>query len=97
MKTIYKQLKDARFPTKHFDCQEPVHTDDTCNMCVPNYTEIILEELIAELPDGLFQLHRTHKERWEASFHGLYLQVGSTPSEAVARLWIELQKHENNV
>lgn len=72
------------------------------NVCIPTLSELI-EACGKDLPferNGLaytFSLnYEGEKKKWCACFDGLYgaydLKYGSTPEEAVARLWLALDK-----
>jgi hypothetical protein len=105
---LVKQLKDADFPTNpsqpHLWISESGNInnhpldDGDVYMLIPT-----LSELIAACGDGNFKLIRTRNgELWscemknkEGQLLGIALNY-STPEEAVAKLWIELNKIKIN-
>ncbi len=85
-----KNLKDAGFPTmQHSQCSRCVpgwNGED--NICIPT-----LEELIEACGDRFESLENNNG--WIASGgsnKNIIIKVGITPSEAVANLWLELNK-----
>lgn len=89
---LAKQLKDAGFPQSgdHYCTHQGCDSD----VCYPT-----LEEFIEACNCESFSLfHRSSKAQWMAT--NLSTQrgvpsidgVGDTPTEAVARLWLALQK-----
>lgn len=81
--------------------------DYDCHVEYQDFPESTLEELIEACPPYIFEeefnLHATHEEgkiEWVAGYISplnltgklAYLSLGSTPAEAVARLWLVLNK-----
>ena len=95
---LAKQLKDTGFPQK-----SPRETWCTeCNetalyaRCYKHKKEYIvfptLSELIEACGDDFFRLIRADEGIWAASDTHHYRYESSTPEEAVAKLWLELNK-----
>jgi hypothetical protein len=84
---LAEKLKDVGFPSEKHKCWyrcEGTH-------CIPT-----LEELIEACGDGLEELKQIKEEdlvnyNWEAHADG-FCVVGKTPTEAVAKLYIALNK-----
>jgi hypothetical protein len=51
-----------------------------------------LSELIEACGDQFFQLKRCQSNQWQVEARGEWGTCGSTPSEAVAALWLALQE-----
>jgi hypothetical protein len=90
---LVKELKDAGFTLnekrkllgKYDKAYAPNSPDGMLNAdyeLVPT-----LEELIEAIPPFVFQLSRDGNRTWRANG-----KEGSTPTEAVARFWLELNK-----
>jgi hypothetical protein len=101
---LAKELKDAGFPHKHRYCNGAecgymgICLDDGLNtdVCIPT-----LSELIEACGDEFRSLHKLNEDKWRATCtHGSHFEVyvldhvgiGDTPEEAVAKLWLELNK-----
>lgn len=96
---LAKQLKDAGFPQEgdggyalDNDCKDERDTCE-CMGYVPT-----LEELIGMCGDGshgINRLYRIDDGQWAATGNDDFKDgVGTTPSEAVAWLWLALNKKE---
>lgn len=101
---LAKQLKDAGFPQKGEGIFEGGEGTDE----LPDVYSPTLEELIEACGDRLMSVHRTVPARVEKSDHwgaeayfetgpddeprGSQLGLGQTPTEAVAKLWLALNK-----
>ncbi len=89
---LANQLKDAGFPQHTY---HPDGSDGDCyrymrgEACVPT-----LEELIEACGKGFISLWR-YEDSWEMIAPDGNSIIGSTPIEAVAKLWIELQMRNN--
>lgn len=94
--SLAKELYSAGFPmkqvgeTKQVDLGWSLDTQQT-------FAFPTLEEIIEACADGFEQLWNVRKDdcaddhEWEAHTKG-FCMVGKTPSEAVARLWLALNK-----
>lgn len=96
---LAKQLKDAGFPFKKYTCKFKDHEGfGTCDYCQP--VSPPLEELIEACGEGFDWLtQKTVPNKignWCAqkrnAIAGEQCVVGTTPTEAVARLWLALHK-----
>lgn len=95
---LAKELKDAGFPQIHVNYE----TKGTATAMTRYYMGVYyptLSELIGACGDEFVELIKMNKEDdvnygWEAGTDG-YRIVGNTPEEAVARLWLELNKKDN--
>jgi hypothetical protein len=86
---LAKQLKDAEFPFKENVRCEPIEIGGVL-FCTPT-----LEELIEACGDKGFHLACRYDGIWEAGMpdkeqREMQLSQGSTPTEAVALLWLVL-------
>lgn len=97
---LAKELKDAGFPQKEFSLRQPFSGEWPGDVPPAKYPyNPTLEELIEACGEDFFALMRTD-EGWMAQaslFNGTSKNFvghlpGQTPSEAVARLWLALQK-----
>jgi hypothetical protein len=101
---LAKQLKNAGFPKENFQTCEG---GEKCNLGIePHYFDApTLPELIEACGDRLEELSKTtHKgksdQKWGAyayqceqcEYTKSYSGYGSTPEEAVAKLWLALNK-----
>lgn len=92
---LAKKLKDAGFPqNSHYYVKEDGIVSD---VCIPTLSELIeecrkeLDEIVIYITDNLVEVKGVNPT------YGLDLSVtGSTIIEAVANLWLELNKNENN-
>lgn len=88
---LAKQLRDAGFPFKDQRCQECIENHLSCDVsALPP-----LPELIEACGDNLRMLLNVphvdrQKHEWEAFGNDVEGVFGSTPEEAVAKLWLEL-------
>lgn len=86
---LAKKLKDAGFPQKYEE-----KNDNGALPYTPTLSELI--EACGYEFGGLIQYHKEHKtDYWEAySYQGMESKTvrGDTPEEAVANLWLELNK-----
>ena len=88
---LAKELKDAGFPApKYF-----VETFSEDKTYIPTLSELISAIKIPEPEIGFFTLAFIHTE-WVAGYEKYEAfhpeAVGATPEEAVARLWLALNK-----
>ena len=101
---LCKRLKDAGFPLKEMDERELAELQDT-PFHVPFYEEDesvyhtpTLSELIEECRDRFSYVIRDHKTLWRSvektykDSQGANQGQGSTPEEAVANLYLALNK-----
>ena len=96
---LAKQLKDAGFP------QKEKLTGDIIALNGIEYPDFpTLSELIDECGDGFSQLHKWDDGDWAAFSESNWGNapdgkecIGETPTEAVAKLWLELNKKLGNV
>lgn len=94
---LAKKLNDAGFKTKS---KNVVSSEDYCEQCIDYHHAYVpsLEELIEacnKLVEDCVYLSG-HKHEWTAvdgrDGFGVYGGIGETPSEAVANLWLALNK-----
>lgn len=90
---LAKQLKDAGFPQRQRKGTFPWKLTKKEDCYVPT-----LSELIEACGDDLEEIKQMKESdlvsyKWEAYTNGYYV-VGSTPEEAVANLWIALNKKD---
>ena len=87
---LLKELKDAGFP-QHLD--EPTIDDDMTQVVSPETHSYVptLSELIDECGKNFISLWR-YEDQWEMIAPSGDSIVGATPEEAVARLWLALNK-----
>lgn len=96
---LTKELKDAGFPILDFICEEVIHTADSCEHCravTPNLSELI--KACGDRFYSIFVSQYTKTDRlWIAeTFENDWIQTsGKTPEEAVAKLWLTLNKKTN--
>lgn len=95
---LAKQIKDAGFPLKKVGC----HECDEGRQRLDGNRETLyaptLSELIEACGEGFMRLGRANEpfnndELWQGV--GYFMKIytlGSTPEEAVAKLWLELNK-----
>ncbi len=84
---LAKKLKDAGFSQEkleHHNCQN-------CACRVKDAYVPTLTELIESCGDNFRTLEKGRTDGWYASGNGAG-EAGSTPEEAVANLWLELNK-----
>ena len=91
---LAKKLKDAGFPQKlSFPLDEKNREDLEEKGFDPDIHFPTLSELIEACGDGIIMVSRNSKNQWFAE-KGITLETiteeGSTPREAVARLWLAL-------
>lgn len=96
---LAKQVKDAGFPHKHINHGGNDGYDEYCedqeflggeDICIPK-----LSELIEACGDDFWKLIKEHEyQNWAgiSRENTQKVTLGSTPEEAVARLWLALQK-----
>jgi len=100
---LARQLKETGYPFKIGHTEgKAIHFDETVV-----YAVTTLSELIEACGDRFEYLHRVHRGCWTAgtedilteeeeekreSLYQSTYEVGSTPEEAVAKLWLELNK-----
>jgi hypothetical protein len=94
---LVRQLRDAGFPLK----PHPKWAADKDGPMVPEFITPTLEELIEMCGNNFdilvhdergvinYKMHR-REEKWSASSWSREVAFGSTPTEAVARLWLAL-------
>lgn len=89
---LAKELKETGFP-KH-KCADFVEGEIICGLCDQGINPT-LSELIEACGDNLYALYR-HYGSWQAHSNSdqwdTEIADGATPEEAVARLWLELNK-----
>lgn len=86
---LLKQLKDAGFPqNNHYYCRQDGIISD---VSIPT-----LSELIEVCGGNFYSLYRHKKDKWQAHSNSdqwdTEITDGSTPEEAVAKLWLEVNK-----
>lgn len=92
---LAKELKDAGFETKA-----------KCSRCIGDHKMACskdifptLEELLEACGQGFDSLYKDEEMKWYArrgnTVIGVQIHIGSTPTEAVARLWLALQDTKN--
>lgn len=93
---LAKELKEAGFEQKkashlpHIDNEGPFCCVEGCNVYAPTLSELI--EACGERFSQLVAPTKTIGKIWVASGFGWKEEGGSTPEEAVARLWLALNK-----
>jgi len=89
------ELKDAGFPIRELDGIHARVDPSTGKIIKTDTSQEIpptLEELIEACGDSFFMLSRRHHDYYGATDGNSIQEIGSTPSEAVANLYIELNK-----
>lgn len=95
---LAKKLKDAGFPSQCWEITQCIGAE--CNAMTPSLSEL-LESCGERFRKMSF--HKHGKPHWEVQARGLKKEdgrssekdihsTGSTPEEAVANLWLELNK-----
>jgi hypothetical protein len=90
---LAKQLKDAGFPQKEFSFAYPFSGKWPGDIAPVKYPyNAPLEELIQACEDKIVGLQQAPDKTWVAfgKMGEVNGQQGSTPTEAVARLWLAL-------
>ena len=90
---ICKQLKDAGFPQNFVEGRKAIVKSNNNDYCF----EPTLSELIEACGDRFDKLELTQSldgktKEWEATGDRYWNGYGSTPEEAVAKLWLALNK-----
>lgn len=99
---LAKELKEAGFPQKQPYYYDPKkYTDEEAVRAILDGKDIAdvyiptLEELIEACGENLYSLYRHHNE-WQAHSNSdqwdTEIENGKTPTEAVANLWLALNK-----
>lgn len=90
---LAKQLKDAGFPQE--EDNNVCHSDFQCDNCKEKMeTNAPYFPTLSELIEacGHLQISNIYNETWIAKQKNGLPYEGSTPEEAVANLWLELNK-----
>jgi hypothetical protein len=99
---LAKELKDAGFPLRRHPNQEKQPQDGAYVIDHVQYYAPTLEELIEACGEEFHALQQDHQKtgtwravptRYKANNPNNFF-LGSTPTEAVARLWLALNKKE---
>lgn len=86
------QLKDKGFPMpKHFPADDEDYTCWKCSFPKEEFCIPTLSELIDACYKDDFELNKNRGEKWTACAE-MKKGIGLTPEEAVAKLWLELNK-----
>jgi hypothetical protein len=84
---LAKQLKEAGFPQRGAGHIDPVDLSLSLSLYYPN-----LDDLIEACGDDFESLHygRNRQMKWKATCHEGFHELGISPHEAVAKLWLSI-------
>ena len=104
---LARQLKDARFPQRYGEMYRWICSDNSrvCVMNVEEYPDACYVPTLSELIEACGDIVLWKSEKWCAGKYSEYccgdcyfddypvpLEYGDTPEEAVAKLWLNINK-----
>lgn len=87
---LARSLKDAGFPFKECNFETCTYVGDSLDESGKNYHYPTLEELIKACGETFWQLAAQNADWYARTLTEAEVAKGSTPTEAVAMLWLSL-------